>query len=70
MNVARSRHDPQAPTRFDSAHSRAIAAQRAKLHDLRGAGEIDDDVFHILEEELDWLELAALPSSEIEVVEG
>jgi Na+/H+ antiporter len=70
MNVARSRHDPQAPTHFDSAHSRAIAAQRSKLHDLRGAGEIDDDVFHILEEELDWLELAALPSSEIEVVEG
>jgi CPA1 family monovalent cation:H+ antiporter len=70
MNVARSRHDPQAPTRFDSAHSRAVAAQRSKLHDLRGAGEIDDDVFHILEEELDWLELAALPSSEIEVVEG
>lgn len=70
MNVALSRHDPQAPTHFDSAHSRAIAAQRSKLHDLRGAGEIDDDVFHILEEELDWLELAALPSSEIEVVEG
>jgi Na+/H+ antiporter len=70
MNVARSRHDPQASTRFDSAHLRAVAAQRSKLHDLRGAGEIDDDVFHILEGELDWLELAALPSSEIEVVEG
>ena len=70
MKVARSRHDPQAPTRFDSAHARAVAAQRSKLHDLRGAGEIDDDVFHVLEEELDWLELAALPSSEIEVVEG
>jgi Na+/H+ antiporter len=70
MEVARSRHHPQAPTRFDSAHARAVAAQRTRLHDLRGAGEIDDDVFHILEEELDWLELAALPSSEIEVLEG
>jgi Na+/H+ antiporter len=70
MDVARSRHDPQASTRFDAAHARAVAAQRSKLHDLRGAGEIDDDVFHRLEEELDWLELAALPSNEIEVVEG
>jgi Na+/H+ antiporter len=56
MKVARSRHDPQAPTRFDSAHARAIAAQRAQLHDLRGAAEIDDDVFHILEEELEVVE--------------
>jgi CPA1 family monovalent cation:H+ antiporter len=47
-----------------------VAAQRAKLHDLRGTGEVDDDVFHRLEEELDWLELAALPSHEIEVKEG
>jgi NhaP-type Na+/H+ or K+/H+ antiporter len=70
MQVARSRHDPQAPTRFDAAHARAIAAERAKLHGLRGNGEINDDVFHALEEELDWLELAALPSNEIEVVEG
>lgn len=70
MKVARSRHDPQAPTRFDSAHARAVAAQRLKLHGLRGAGAIDDDVFHILEEELDWLELAALPSNQIEVIEG
>jgi Na+/H+ antiporter len=70
MKIARSRHDPQAPTRFDEAHTRAITAQRSKLHELRGAGEIDDDVFHTLEEELDWLELAALPNREIEVVEG
>ena len=70
MKVALSRHDPQAPTRFDSAHARAVAAERSRLHQLRGAGEIDDDVFHILEEELDWLELAALPSNEIEMLEG
>ena len=47
-----------------------MAAERSRLHQLRGAGEIDDDVFHILEEELDWLELAALPSNEIEMLEG
>jgi monovalent cation/hydrogen antiporter len=40
------------------------------LHALRGAGEIDEEVFHRLEEELDWLELAALPSHQLEVSES
>ena len=65
-----SLHEPQASTRFDAAHARAVAAQRSKLHDLRATGEINDDVFHRLEEELDWLELAALPNNETEIVEG
>jgi Na+/H+ antiporter len=69
MNVAGSRRDPQASTRFDTGLARAVAAQRSKLHDLRGAGDVADDVFHRLEEELDWLELAALPSRELEVLE-
>jgi CPA1 family monovalent cation:H+ antiporter len=70
MDVARSLHEPQASTRFDAAQARAVAAQRSKLHELRAGGEINDDVFHRLEEELDWLELAALPSHETEIVEG
>ena len=69
MAVAGSRRDPQAPTRFDTGLARAVAAQRSKLHDLRGAGEIEENVFHELEQELDWLELSALPSSETEVQE-
>ena len=69
MAVAGSRRDPQAPTPFDTGLARAVAAQRSKLHDLRGAGQIEENVFHELEQELDWLELAALPSSEIEVQE-
>ncbi len=69
MAVAGSRRDPQASTRFDTGLARAVAAQRRKLHDLRGAGEIEENVFHELEQELDWLELSALPSSEIEVQE-
>jgi Na+/H+ antiporter len=69
MNVASSWRDPQGATRYDTGLARAVAAQRAKLHELRGAGEVDEDVFHQLEEELDWLELAALPSREIEVLE-
>ncbi len=69
MAVAGTRRDPQAPTRFDTGLARAVAAQRSRLHDLRGAGEVDEDVFHELEEELDWLELSALPSRDIEVQE-
>jgi Na+/H+ antiporter len=69
MNVARSWRDPQGATRYDMGLARAVAAQRSKLHDLRGAGDVGEDVFHQLEEELDWLELAALPSRDIEVLE-
>jgi Na+/H+ antiporter len=69
MNVASSKRDPQGATRYDTGLARVVAAQRSKLHDLRGAGEVDEDVFHQLEEELDWLELSALPSSDIEVLE-
>ena len=69
MHIAGSRRDPQASTRFDTGLARAVAAQRSKLHDLRGAGIVADDVFHRLEEELDFLELAALPSRDLEVEE-
>ena len=55
-----SRHEPSRA---------AVAAQRSKLHELRGAGEVDEDVFQQLEEELDWLELSALPCRDIEVLE-
>jgi len=36
-----------------------VAAQRAVLADLRRSGTIAEDVFHRIEEELDWVELAA-----------
>ena len=69
MNVAGSWRDPLGATRYDTGLARTVAAQRSKLHDLRGAGEVEEDVFHQLEEELDWLELSALPSRDIEVLE-
>jgi CPA1 family monovalent cation:H+ antiporter len=69
MDVASSWRDPQGATRYDTGLARVVAAQRSKLHELRGAGEVDEDVFHQLEEELDWLELAALPSRDLEVLE-
>jgi len=37
---------------------------------LRHSGKVDDDVFHALEQELDWAELAASPPSRLEIIEG
>jgi CPA1 family monovalent cation:H+ antiporter len=39
--------------------SRAIAAERRALDLLRARGDIGDDAFHYLEEELDWAEVHA-----------
>jgi len=43
--------------------SRAIAAERRTLNQLRNRGDIGDDAFHRLEEELDWAEVYALRSA-------
>jgi monovalent cation/hydrogen antiporter len=43
--------------------SRAIAAERRILDQLRNRGDIGDDAFHRLEEELDWAEVYALRSA-------
>jgi CPA1 family monovalent cation:H+ antiporter len=39
-------------------HGRAIKAARQAVLDMRATGEIGDDAFHHIEEELDWLEMA------------
>lgn len=39
--------------------SRTIAAERRALNRLRSRGEIGDDAFHQIEEELDWAEVHA-----------
>jgi monovalent cation/hydrogen antiporter len=43
--------------------SRAIAGERRTLDQLRNRGDIGDDAFHRLEEELDWAEVYALRSA-------
>ena len=43
--------------------SRAIVAERRALDLLRNRGEIGDDAFHYLEEELDWAEVHAQRAS-------
>ena len=39
-------------------HRAAIAAARQAVFDMRSRGEIGDDAFHQVEEELDWIEMA------------
>lgn len=48
----------------DDLRRRAIAAARAAVSTLRRRGEIGDDAFHRLEEQLDWNELSTGPRSE------
>jgi len=39
-------------------HRRALASARQEVISMRGRDEIGDDAFHLVEEELDWLEMA------------
>jgi monovalent cation/hydrogen antiporter len=45
----------------DALQRRALAAARAAVSSLRRKGEIGDDAFHRLEEQLDWAELSVGP---------
>ncbi|WP_395645751.1 cation:proton antiporter [Terricaulis sp.] len=53
---------PQAATSYDKLKLSIIPKQRAALAGLRERGEIGDEAFHRLEEELDWAELNAAPA--------
>ena len=68
--VARNRANPQADTEHDRLRIDAICAQRELLAQLRRQGHISDDVFHRLEEELDWAELHASPREELEMLDA
>jgi CPA1 family monovalent cation:H+ antiporter len=52
-NVGRAQPD----TEYDSMRRRAIAAERRLLADWRRLGRIQDDAYHLLEDELDRAEL-------------
>ena len=60
--VAEDQHEPQGATKYDELRLRAIAAQRAALQRLRTRGEIGDEAFRRIQEELDWSELDAAPA--------
>ncbi|TCR70094.1 cation:proton antiporter [Bosea sp. BK604] len=61
---------PRAVGEINDLRRDGIAAKRAKLAAMRRNGEIDDDVFHAVEEELDWIELAASPPDWVEIEEA
>ena len=44
--------------RYADAHRRALEVARRTLLAMRGSGEIGDDAFHAVENELDWLEVS------------
>ncbi len=60
---------PQAVDEVRQVLLATIEAQRRHLAQLRRSGDIDDDVFHALEEELDWDELAASPPERLTIEE-
>lgn len=55
---------------FGKLRMEAIAAMRATLSDYRRSGRIGDDVFHTLQQEIDWAELSASPPDRIELAES
>ncbi|MBX5104732.1 sodium:proton antiporter [Rhizobium lentis] len=68
--IAADGKHPREVSRLDKQRRNVITAKRRKLAAMRRDGEIDDDVFHMLEQELDWAELAALPPGHDEIVES
>jgi CPA1 family monovalent cation:H+ antiporter len=68
--IAADGKHPRVVSRLDKLRRSVITAKRRKLADMRRGGEIDDDVFHLLEQELDWAELAAMPPGSDEIIES
>ncbi|MDB5817659.1 MAG: sodium/hydrogen exchanger [Rhizobacter sp.] len=66
-DLSRNETDPQGQTRHDQLRLVAIEAQRGLLNEMRDAGQVDDDVYHRLEREMDWSEMSAAPSGELKL---
>jgi CPA1 family monovalent cation:H+ antiporter len=62
--------NPRAVSARDALRRECLAAKRRALADLRRRGRIDDDVFHAVEQELDWSELGTLAPDRNEILEG
>jgi CPA1 family monovalent cation:H+ antiporter len=54
---------------IDRLRQHIVAAQREHLIQLRDSGEIEEDVFQLLQEELDWAALAASPADDLALEE-
>ena len=68
--IASEGNHPREVSEYDALRRQNITAKRIKLAALRSEGTIDDDVFHALEQELDWAELAASPPHHAVLVES
>jgi Na+/H+ antiporter len=70
--IAKSLDQPQGATRYDHLRMTAITAARHALRELWKTGEIGDDAFRLLQEELDFSELDAAPAGHFQplAVEG
>jgi CPA1 family monovalent cation:H+ antiporter len=62
LAIAGDRKAPQAATDHDRLRLRAVSHQREALEQLRIRGEIGDEAYHRVEEEIDWAELDAAPA--------
>jgi CPA1 family monovalent cation:H+ antiporter len=62
LAIAGDRQAPQAATDHDRLRLRAVSHQRQALEQLRIRGEIGDEAYHRVEEEIDWAELDAAPA--------
>jgi Na+/H+ antiporter len=63
-------HHPHTVSKTDELRLILIAAKRTKLNAMRHSGAIEDDVFHALQQDLDFAELAALPPEKLEIIDG
>jgi len=54
-------HHPRAVGEAEHLRRLTLEGMRLRLAGMRRTGDVEDDVFHALEEELDWAELAASP---------
>jgi Na+/H+ antiporter len=70
LSVAREGRNPRHVASIHKLRRAGVAARRRRLAALRSEDQIEDDVFHALEQELDWAELAASPTEGVEVIEG
>jgi len=52
--------------RHGDIHRRALEAARQAVHAMRANDEIGDDAFHLMEEELDWIEMAGATQDDAE----
>lgn len=65
-----SGNHPREVSEIDDHHRVAVEAKRQQLIQLRQTDQIDEDVFRILEKELDYAELSAARPDDHNLVEG